>query len=741
MSEKITIIDKEHSENADSQYLKPSIGPRTMGFMNRQDKLEDEGKLIIIDEALNILRHCLVPGYKGNITNLAVGYIQSGKTLSYETLSNLAADNGYRIIIYFTGITTMLGKQTYSRISSDLQANNSEDYAIFQDKGKFDSADASLLKKFLLYSKDTTLLFPIMKHYTHIGSLAEMFKNPLLKSLLSKIGVFIIDDEADQASFNTYARKNAKNSEWENDEFSKTYASILRLRANFPSFSYIQYTATPQAALLIDGNDALSPKFYTVLSPGKGYTGGKFFFKEKQYSLIKTIPDDEVYNKRKNRLETCPNSLISALRQFVISVAIAVFIEKKIGYLTMMVHPDGYNESNEKFYTWVQYLIDEWLAPLNNEGDPAREVLINEFKDDYEEMTKYLQDRPSFGDVIKRLPQVLLRTNLHLVQSGSNIDVKPENDIEWENAPSHILVGANILNRGFTVEHLSMTYMPRTSQGKATADTIEQRCRFFGYKMKYIQFCRIYLSAKGKKEFEDYVDHEEMLREKLGQGNTCEDFTRRVSSMAISDGLTPTRTNILSKKLIHGKMIGWRTLGSLSHIEDNKKRIEGLLTNLQGKYTEANPEQSNLVRKHRYVRIDIDDFISFFRTIEYDELPNLTRKVVTLQYLSYLKKEKKCDFVYFFEMSYALEKENWRERMFKDGKPVNLMMGHDPKNSLPADDTFKYEDAITFQLHHIRIKNEGWDKGKDLYNFTVYYPASFEQGFVAIDQEDEEDEE
>ena len=71
---------------------------------------------------------------------------------------------------------------------------------------------------------------------------------------------------------------------------------------------------------------------------------------------------------------------------------------------------------------------------------------------------------------------------VHLLQSNA------DNDVDWDDVTTkgHILVGANMLNRGFTVEKLSTTFMPRTNLATATADTIEQRCRFFGYKMKYI---------------------------------------------------------------------------------------------------------------------------------------------------------------------------------------------------------------------------------------------------------------
>ena len=120
-----------------------------------------------------------------------------------------------------------------------------------------------------------------------------------------------------------------------------------------------------------------------------------------------------------------------------------------------------------------------------------------------------------------------------------------------------------MLNRGFTIENLSMTYMPRTSAGKATADTIEQRCRFFGYKAKYIDICRVYLPAKGINDYVDYVDHEENLRGCLKQCSSLKEFTKHKNAMLIADTLNPTRTNILSKDLVRTQLSGWSSLRSL----------------------------------------------------------------------------------------------------------------------------------------------------------------------------------
>src|SRR4051812_6359628 len=55
-------------------------------------------------EALTILSRCVPPTEaEGEETGLAIGYVQSGKTMSFTTVAALARDNGYRLVIVITG--------------------------------------------------------------------------------------------------------------------------------------------------------------------------------------------------------------------------------------------------------------------------------------------------------------------------------------------------------------------------------------------------------------------------------------------------------------------------------------------------------------------------------------------------------------------------------------------------------------------------------------------------------------
>ncbi len=720
---------------------KPFIGGRTLRLVESLNVTE-KSKETVLSEACQILERCKFPGEHGSRTNIAVGYVQSGKTMSFTVLSALAADNGFKVIIYLTGTKTNLQDQTYKRLKGDFRIDGDyTSYRIFEDSLESTITDISRIRNFMML-ENCVLLFPILKHYKHISTLAEIFQSASIAPLIKDHAVLIIDDEADQSSFNTYARSNTRKEEWEEDDFSSTYASILQLRKSFPCHSYVQYTATPQAAFLIDCNDILSPEYQTVLTPGDDYTGGLFFFKSKDREYVNIIPEKELYHKERNPLPSMPKTLEKALKEFLISVAIKVFIKKEVKFLSMMIHVDGSRDSNELFCKWTSAKLNTWIDRIKlPKNDPSYSMFIDNLKDAYESISKYVADRPSFEEVIDVLDDVMILTHIRLVQGdGPSTYFVEKGEIDWEEAPAHILVGADMLNRGFTVEKLSMTYMPRQTKNKSNADTIEQRCRFFGYKKKYADVCRIYISAKSKQEYLDYVDHEEMLRKNLKQCKSVSEFTRMAKAMVLTNRLNPTRSNILSTKLVRDKLIGWRQLRTLDHFEETTEIVDKMLVSIPAThFTPFKDYDGNVARNHRYIDVDVESFIEFFKQIRYDEVPLITRKLVTIQYLRYLKEQNKIDHVCIIDMAYRAKGNQMRSHKVPGGKPANLIQGHSPDWSYPGDADFKFEDTICFQLHHYIIKDDGYNGNKVACNLAIYYPDKLGTDYIALNSALEED--
>lgn len=718
---KIEIINKNHIGFA------PRIGEQTLELLGRISKKLDEDEVKNLeDEAVEILSHCNNPHEANPQRNtiLAVGYVQSGKTMSFTVLSALAHDNGFRIIIYFAGTKNNLLRQTTKRLEKDLVDNCSNVYKIFESPEENDARDiGNTLKR----PSKPTILITVLKHPTHISHLAKIFSQVQTKRVLGSSGVLIIDDEADQASLNGYAYKNSKSEDWEEDEYTATYREILNLRNAISNHTYIQYTATPQGPLLISLVDMLSPDYHKVLTPGKSYTGGKTFFNQEP-GLIKIIPDEECYHSKKRDLKECPKSLVDALQLHLIGVAIVVKIQRRQKYLSMMVHADREQDASEKFYKWIDGILNVWGVSIEGgKNDIAYIELKKLFKKNYQEAIslykRHNESYPPFEDVWSHIPDIIWDTNKELVISRNK---KYRDEIKWENSMSHILVGADMLNRGFTVENLAITYMPRHSLGKSTADTIQQRCRFLGYKRSYLWSCRVFLPVDVINDYKDYVDHEEEMRSWLMNNKSLEEVKHQ---LLISSDLNATRRNVLTKDIVTTKLIGWRQTNAFQTIEKNIKYVDDFIDKTEWiKFKEFGTPDRN----HRFAKLDISDVIDFLWGFTFQNIPDAARKETTLRYLKYLDSNRNLEYAYIFQMAYNGAP---RERKFDSEtcKINNLHTGHSNKGSriYPGDKEIKFEDSICIQIHRVKLKCDSiqWG-GKVAYTLAIYYPDTFAINYI-----------
>jgi hypothetical protein len=471
--------------------------------------------------------------------------------------------------------------------------------------------------------------------------------------------------------------------------------------------------------------DLLSPKFHKVLTPGKSYTGGKTFF-EDNTDLIISIPEREVYHHKNNQLPECPQSLINALQIFICGVAITVNIQGKENFLSMLIHADSLKDVSRQFYDWVKMLKDSWedILKLPN-GDPSKSELIEQFKENYFEAVRRIDNPPSFNVVIEEVLQVILDTNIELVIAGSR-------EIDWSNATAHILVGADMLNRGYTVEGLMVSYMPRYSIGKSNADTIQQRCRFFGYKRNFLDSCRVFLPNESIMEYREYVEHEEIFRANL-KVHSLEEYEQL---LILSGNVNPTRNNILSADLIKHKLSGWRQLNALQHIDENNIFIENFIANNTFKNYK---DFGTPGRNHKYIKLDINAGIEFLKNFKVANMPDALRKSSTIQYLRFLADKNKVSHIYLFQIAHTVSAGRERSLVTEKEKLKisNIFSGPDPKgiDIYPGDRSIKFEDSICIQIHRIRLKHPSmqWDK-KLIHTLGIYYPEDFAHSFVGVNK-------
>lgn len=180
----------------------------------------------------------------------------------------------------------------------------------------------------------------------------------------------------------------------------------------------------------------------------------------------------------------------------------------------------------------------------------------------------------------------------------------------------HILVGAEMLNRGFTVEKLATTYMPRYTKGPSNADTIQQRCRFFGYKDDYIKSCRVFLPSWSVADYMEYITHEEELRATLA---SCDTLAQGERKILLSPRLKPTRSNVLPISVVNTKLKGMHEMQafeSKERIEANDKVVSSFLAVHENDF-EVHDEYTTVDRTHRWMKLPVEDAIEFLDSFRF----------------------------------------------------------------------------------------------------------------------------
>lgn len=534
----MTEHDEVRVSQTDAAASYPVIGESTEGlgeYLVAQGKLRDpEAFRAVRRDALEIIRRCRrFDEPDGVRTGLVVGYVQSGKTLSMTTVSALARDNGCRLIILLAGVTTNLLAQNAKRFKEHLRQSSGQATAwrIFNSQDGLGDKDRQHLRQAVAEWRDPafsddkqTFLYMVLKNHAHLERLANLLQSADLKGVPS----LILDDEADQAGLNTNVG---------DTDGSTTYRKIAAVRSRLPHHTYLQYTATPQAPLLIALDDMLSPAFAELVEPGEGYTGGQAFFGVRaRQGLIRTIPDADLF-KPGQPPELPPESLVEAMRVFFVGCAVAA-TRGTPSLRSMLVHPSPRTSDHQRYMGWVSEIVRRWTAGLRSTDLDERRETLEEFESAHADLQRTDPDLPPLEELTKRLQVCLGRVSL------SEVNSQDGSEVDWENANEHILVGGEKLNRGFTVEGLTVTYMPRDAGGW-NADTLQQRARFFGYKAKYQALCRLYLHSEVIAAYRAYVRHEEDIRRQLAEhrGKPLREWRR---AFFLNAKMRPTRANVLS---------------------------------------------------------------------------------------------------------------------------------------------------------------------------------------------------
>jgi len=683
--------------------------------------LNDGQSISLSSDTADILRKCVDPtGTPAVTTGLVTGYVQSGKTRSIESVLCVARDSGYRMAIVLTGTSNNLLTQSRGRLERDLGVEDGASELGWTTIHKPSIAHEDLLRDMLaswtdgrpVWNRRTPILF-VLKNATNIAKLAEL----LSKLELSDVPALVVDDEADQASLDNNARRRVAP--------TATYAGIEKMRAALPWHSYLQYTATPQAPLLISISDALSPKFVHVLVPGEGYTGGRTFFgKSRKIDQIRTIDQADLAATIADKV---PRTLKKAFRTYLIGVAAGLSTGErpKPRNRSMFVHPSRNRVPHETYETWIKLLKEEWLSMLDlDETERERIDLLSEFKDAYTDLASTTTDLPTFEDVAAILPESISQVHVKVV-NGLNTE-----EIRWKMSYAWVIIGGQSIDRGFTIEGLTVSYVPRPI-GEGNADNFQQRARFFGYRQNYLSLCRVFMDDDSKGAFESYVEHEEFMRDELqvvqAKGTSLKEWKR---IFLLDERLRPTRNSVLSNGYFRTKLTGWLYPRyphiEQAHVRHNNDVIDALVSDLDLLEDVSYP-------RHLSGAVPLAKLVESIWSMEFAADADSRRHAATILGLKRIVENDPAASASVL----AMDKLQTRDRLERENSRlvINPMQGRDPsgKSRYPGDEKLRTGDAVTVQIHNLRTKTiEGVVVDKVML-IAVRIPSTLSNTFVVQD--------
>lgn len=505
-----------------------------------------------------VVAHFADPGIKNlKKKGLVLGYVQSGKTANYTAVIAKAADAGYRTFIILSGMHNNLRRQTQARINRDLGTKQHAWAALTDENSDF----GSVLSGASLMAKGVHSIAVVKKNGSRLRRLRDWLRD-IDPDVLARSPILILDDEADQATPNSMAAR---------DEISRINALLREIWSEVRTGSYVGYTATPFANVFMDPDDErdLYPSdFILALPRSPDYFGAERIFgrtalddadePDDGLDMVRTVPAPEATllrppSRKVDQLThdpDLPQSLIDAVRWFILATAIRRARGQIAEHNSMLVHTSAYVTPHFQ----MRDKLTELVHTIREEVRTGRTAQLARTFEDEAHRVGHLASlsTPSWGAVEPLLAGVLAEVRV-LVDNGSsddrlNYDRTDESGRKL--AETVIAVGGSTLSRGLTLEGLTVSYFVRTSN---TYDTLLQMGRWFGYRAGYEDLPRIWMPDDLREDFMFLALVEEEMRRdmrRLERMNvTPQEFGLRVRAH-------PGRLSITSRaKMAHAEMV------------------------------------------------------------------------------------------------------------------------------------------------------------------------------------------
>lgn len=366
----------------------------------------------------------------------------------------------------------------------------------------------------------------------------------------------------------------------------------------------------------------------------------------------------------------------------------------------MLVHPSQRMDDHDTFLRHVRKAKEQWERDLREED--SRADVLDEFRSAYENLATTATNLPSWNEVAEELRFTINDIQVWKVNSEDGAEV------DWDRSVGHILVGGDKLNRGYTVEGLTVTYMPR-APGAWNADTIQQRARFFGYKSKYLGLCRIYLHPDVLQAYRDYVHHEEDVREQLKhhQGRPLREWQR---AFLLDQRMKPTRPSVITDPIDRVELTSWFQTrcphkGSAALIERNRKTTDKLYELCRNAGWSAHEQHNAHATAELALREVFENFVVDYQCFEND-VPGWLGVAMWLGQLLKRDPEARCVVYAMGGTKTVRRRGEHKER----AQVAQLFEGRRAKGGsgkYPGDAAFRDPTVVSLQLHRLDVTENG----------------------------------
>jgi len=488
---------------------------------------------------------------------LVIGDVQSGKTSNYIGLMCKAADAGYKVIILLTGTIESLRRQTQIRVEEGFigyDVISQKRVGVGEKKAlnvhSFTSRESDFTGKSgedtgLSFSDQKTKVLVIKKNVSTLKKLYKAMKglNTLSSYDYIDAPLLIIDDESDNASINT--NKPDSNP----TVINQNIRNFMKL---FSRSCYIGYTATPYANIFIDplsidemyGNDLFPEDFIYALNAPSNYFGAhNIFVEDSPYLVNIRDEDDKLFShshKKDWNGELLFNSFYDSIKTFYIANAIRDLRGEFNTHRTMLINISRFISVQNRITTLVKNYTEELNIAIRQNilkdfYIAIKNPFIKELHDQWEKHYRHLEF--SWQQIANILFESVKDIEITCVNSLE------KNKLDYEKYKKTglrtIVIGGLALSRGLTLEGLIISYFYRNT---STYDVLMQMGRWFGYREKYKDLFKIWITEYTANWYSDISEATQELKNDMVTmrqlGKTPKQFGVRVRNDNNDLGIT-----------------------------------------------------------------------------------------------------------------------------------------------------------------------------------------------------------